>query len=61
MTEDDKKSLKKRFRELATEQHHRDGELEIDDYADVSLSMEDGKVQGAYVQAWVWVDAPESA
>jgi hypothetical protein len=32
---------------------HKDGECEIDDDAVVSTSKE-----GAYVQAWVWVDNP---
>ena len=33
--------------------HQRDGEIEIDDDAVVSR----GDYDGAYVQAWVWVDA----
>lgn len=32
---------------------HKDGEVEIDDVAIVSESED-----GAYVQAWVWVDRP---
>lgn len=37
----------------AKDEWHRDGEIEIDDDAIVSESDE-----GAYVQAWVWVDRP---
>lgn len=40
------------IRELAHEQYHCDGEIEIDDSATVS----EGDGNGAYVQAWVWVD-----
>lgn len=42
------------YRELARDQHEREGTLEIDDEATVSFS-DDG---GAYVQAWVWVYTP---
>lgn len=45
------------FRALAKHLHHAEGELEIDDNAKVSCA--DPK-RGAYVQAWVWVDAPGS-
>jgi hypothetical protein len=38
----------------AIDEHHEDGKLEIDDTAVVSTGE-----QGAYVQAWLWVDAPE--
>lgn len=41
----------KAFRKAAHDKHHSDGECEIDDGAEVSVS-EDG---GAYVKAWVWV------
>ena len=44
------------YREKAHDEHHRDGECEIDDGAIVSFS-DDG---GAYVQSWVWVEAPEA-
>lgn len=40
---------------LAREEWQEDGSIEIDDDAVVSISS-DG---GAYVQAWVWVYAPE--
>lgn len=46
----------KEYRALAREQWHRDGEIEIDEDAVVSVSDDDG----AYVQAWVWVDDPGS-
>lgn len=39
-----------RFRDAARDAHGTDGEIEIDDGADVSESD-----SGAYVQAWVWV------
>lgn len=39
--------------DAAKDQWHKDGECEIDDDAVVSTSKE-----GAYVQAWVWVDNP---
>lgn len=48
-------SLKARYRYAALE-HHRSGELEIDDDAEVSLGA-DG--QGAYVQAWLWIPKSE--
>lgn len=41
------------FINAAREIHGRDGEIEIDDGAPVSR----GDDNGAYVQAWVWVDA----
>lgn len=37
---------------LARESFHRDGEIEIDDGAQVS----EGGGNGAYVSAWVWID-----
>jgi hypothetical protein len=45
------------IRELANHRYGSDGEIEIDDHAIVSLS-EDGNEgpQGAYVQAWVYVE-----
>lgn len=46
-----KPSLTQRYREAARARWHRDGEIEIDDNAKVSL----GDDPGAYVQAWVWV------
>jgi hypothetical protein len=39
------------YREAAVDLHYRDGQIEIDDDAAVSL----GSDFGAYVQAWVWV------
>lgn len=36
----------------AVEQHYKEGECEIDENAVVS----EGDDNGAYVQAWVWVD-----
>lgn len=40
------------FIKAAREQYQQDGEVEIDDNAVVSR----GSDNGAYVQAWVWVD-----
>lgn len=50
--------------EAAFREHHRDGEVEVDDQNDgsvmVSLSQEPGgEVLGAYVLAWVWVYADQ--
>jgi hypothetical protein len=46
--------LQERYREAAKETYHRQGEIEIDDNAIVSDSDD-----GAYVQAWVWVDVEQ--
>lgn len=58
-----KEELEKTARQSAIDQYHRDGSIEIDENAKVSLSYDDdeasGVVQGAYVQAWVWVDFPK--
>ena len=44
---------------LARAQWARDGEIEFDNNAVVSLpDAEDGPELGAYVAAWVWVDRP---
>jgi hypothetical protein len=40
------------IRDLAKQQHHHDGECEIDHNAVIS----EGDDNGAYVQAWVWVE-----
>jgi hypothetical protein len=42
----------KAYRDAARDRWHRDGEIEIDDNAEISR----GCYEGAYVQAWVWVD-----
>ena len=44
------------FRDEAKKSFHDEGTIEIDDNARVNCV--DGN-EGAYVQAWVWVDAPE--
>ncbi len=36
---------------IAREQHHREGEIEVDEEAEVGR----GDDCGAYIQAWVWV------
>lgn len=41
---------------LASDEHHRDGEIEIDETQTVVSESDDG---GAYVMAWVWVYDPE--
>ena len=41
--------------ERARARHEKEGLVEIDDNAEVSK----GDDPGVYVQAWVWVDAPE--
>jgi hypothetical protein len=43
------------FRNRAYEIYHREGEIEIDETAPVSI----GETAGAYVQAWIWVRADE--
>jgi len=47
------------YREMAKEQYHRDGKIEIDDNAPVSRESPGESEDGAYVQAWVWVNRPE--
>lgn len=49
-----RKELKRREHivSLAREQHHVDGEVEIDEGAKLS----EGDDNGCYVQAWVWCD-----
>ncbi len=50
--------------ELARSQYAREGEIEIDDDAEVSIAHDHGRggpchnadPDGAYVQAWLWVD-----
>ncbi len=52
------------IRELARSQYAREGEIEIDDDAEVSFAHDHERGEpchnadpdGAYVQAWVWVD-----
>lgn len=46
------------FVAAAKKLYHREGELEVDDGARVSV---DNRSEGAYVQAWVWVGADEAA
>lgn len=53
------------YRLRAREQFGRDGEVEIDDSAEVSRDAErygttPAGDPGAYVAAWVWVYAPEA-
>lgn len=44
-------------RSIAKQVWHKDGEIEIDDDAEVSVSLDhEGNAQGAYVQAWVYVE-----
>jgi hypothetical protein len=52
--DNDPDGKKAQFRALAIEHHQKDGELEIDDEAIVSISEDDG----AYIQAWIWVELP---
>lgn len=53
MTEEETKAV---YRTAAKRLHHRDGEIEIDEEAEVSL----GDDPGAYVQAWVWVSREDA-
>jgi uncharacterized C2H2 Zn-finger protein len=45
-----------RFFQVAREEYHRDGEIEFDDDAKVSIG---DPCEGAYVQAWVWIANPD--
>jgi hypothetical protein len=45
------------FRSAARNQYGSEGEIEIDANATVSR----GEDNGAYVQAWVWVDEDEAS
>lgn len=47
----------KGYLEMAIETLHREGELEIDEVEPIVSISPDG--DGAYVKAWIWVDAPE--
>lgn len=40
--------------ELAIDQHHVDGDGEVE--VDANAEVSEGEDNGAYVQAWVWVD-----
>lgn len=44
------------YRQAAKRKHHREGEIEVDDGAKVSL----GDDAGAYVQAWIWVSESDA-
>jgi hypothetical protein len=46
------------FLTLARAKWEEEGECEIDADATISLSEDADGVRGAYVHAWVWVDAP---
>lgn len=49
------------YRRKAKKLYHEDGEIEVDDDAEVSWSSKvNGEPAGAYVQAWVWVDDDEA-
>lgn len=48
-------SIPDRFRQAAKKIWQREGSIEVDDNAVVSISDDNG----AYVQAWVWVDDAE--
>ncbi len=42
---------------IAKQVWHKDGEIEVDDDAEVSVSLDpEGNPRGAYVQAWVYVE-----
>lgn len=45
--------------ESARAEHHRDGEVEIDQYVDPAQQTSRGDDRGCYVKAWVWVPWPE--
>lgn len=47
------------FLNRARAAYQADGEVEFDDDAKVSRSTRHRNPQGAYVQAWVWVEFPQ--
>lgn len=48
----EEESRERKIRALAIERYRQAGELEIDEGAPIS----EGEDNGAFVQAWVWVD-----
>jgi hypothetical protein len=48
----------RQFRAAARREYQRDGEIEVDDNAQVSRTRGNPD-HGAYVQAWVWVSDGE--
>lgn len=44
----------KKIIKQAQKQYHEEGRIEIDDGARISIAGKDP--QGAYVEAWVWID-----
>lgn len=53
---DEDLALAERCRDAARDQYIEDARVEIDADADVAQSADE---QGAFVQAWVWVDAED--
>jgi hypothetical protein len=53
-TDDEK--LQRRVVKLARAEYEVEGEIEIDDAAEISYSE---TCSGAYVQAWIWVENPD--
>lgn len=48
------------LREIGQRDYQKEGEVEIDEQATVSVNDTPGEtITGAYVQGWVWVDLPE--
>lgn len=45
-----------KYRKAADKLHHREGELEFDDNAPVSIGFDDG----AYVMGWKWITDEEA-
>jgi hypothetical protein len=48
---------RRRYAAAAKRRYHKEGEVEVDDNA--KLSIADPPDGGAYVQAWVWVPEEE--
>lgn len=55
----DDTKLMDRYRRAARRLWHEDGQIEVDESAEVSLMDDPDAEQGAYVQAWVYVSAKE--
>lgn len=48
------------YRAAARRLHRDPGVIEIDDDAPVSISEDDDNPDGAYVQAWIWIDRTDT-
>lgn len=56
MTKQEIKLRNEQIIALARKQWHKDGQIEVDEGGLSSERVSEGDDNGAYVQAWVWVD-----